>query len=591
MNRLLLLAWLALPAALAAAEYQRPVSEPIRIVSNIAVPMRDGVKLYADLYRPVREGKFPVLIVRTPYGKQRDGIHETKIQFAQRGYAVLAQDTRGRYESEGAWDPFRNEAQDGYDTVEWAARQPWSNGKVGMEGGSYLGNVQWQAAAQTPPHLVAIYPALASTSLYHNTFFHGGAFKLAVSYGWGVVRMPLRIMYPQYWHTEAYAPAELRYENIVWGLPLETLDEASSGQPVAHWRDWVKHQSYDDYWRAVSIEDKFDKVNVATHTLGGWFDLLLNGTLNGYVGMRNHGGSEASRRGARMIVGPWGHGPSRKFGDVDFGAEAMRSTFASELQFFDHHLMGMETGIDREPPVEIYLMGLNRWVHYDDWPVPGTRYTPYYLSSDGRANSARGNGRLGPAQPSGAPSDQFTYDPNNPVPSVGAHDCCGVPLSSGPVDQRTVEARNDVLVYTSDYLREPLAIAGPVRMKLHAATDGPDTDWFVKLVDVYPDGFAINVAEGILRARFRRGFDQMELLKPNEGYEFEIDLRGTANVFLPGHRIRVDITSSNFPQFDRNLNSGEDLATGTRPRVARQTIFHGASRASHILLPVVDVPR
>ena len=575
---------------LSAASYQRPISERVRIVSNIPVPMRDGVKLYADLYRPAQKNRFPVLIVRTPYGKQREGIHKTKIQFAQRGYAVLVQDTRGRYESEGVWDPFRHEAQDGYDTVEWAARQPWSNGKVGMEGGSYLGNVQWQAAAETPPSLVAIFPAVASTSLYHNTFFHGGALKLAVSYGWGVVRMPLRIMYPQYWHTEGYAPPELSYESLVWGLPLETLDVASSGQAVRHWRDWVSHQSFDDYWRVVSVEDKFDKVKVPVHTQGGWFDLLLNGTLNGYVGVRNRGGTEAARRGARMIVGPWGHGPGERVGDVDFGPDAMRNAFERELQFFDYHLMGMDTGIDQELPVEVYLMGVNRWVHYEDWPVPGTRYTPFYLSSGGRANSACGDGRLSAAKPSGASSDQFTYDPSNPVPSLGAHDCCGIPLSTGPVDQQAVEARSDVLVYTSDFLKEPLAIAGPIRMKLHAATDGPDTDWFIKLVDVYPDGFAMNIAEGILRARFRQGYDRMELLRPNEAYDFEIDMRGTANVFLPGHRIRIDITSSNFPQFDRNLNSGEDLATGTRVRIARQTVFHSPGRASHILLPVVEAP-
>ncbi len=576
--------------AMVAAPPVRPVSERIRIESNIVVPMRDGVKLYADIYRPDRDGKFPVLVVRTPYGKQRDGMHETKIQFAQRGYAVVIQDTRGRYESEGAWDPFRNEAQDGYDTVEWAARQPWSNGKVGMEGGSYLGNVQWQAAALTPPSLVAIFPAVASTSLYHNTFYHGGAFKLAVSYGWGAVRMPLRIMYPQYWHTEPYAPPELKYETIMWRLPLGELDRASSGQAVRHWRDWVKHQSYDEYWRAISVEEKFDQVKVPAHTHGGWFDLLLNGTLNGFTGMRRNGGSEIARRGAKMTVGPWGHGPSRKFGDVDFGPEAMRRLFERELQWFDHYLMGIDNGIDREPPVEIFLMGINRWVRFDDWPIPGARPTPFYLSSGGSANTVRGDGTLGEARPSGAPSDHFRYDPNQPVPTVGGNDCCGLPVSAGPVDQRPVEDRHDVLVYTSGILKEPLAIAGPVRMKLHAATDGPDTDWFIKLVDVHPNGFAMNIAEGILRARYRNGYDRPELLKPNQAYEFEIDMRATANVFLPGHRIRVDITSSNFPQFDRNLNSGEDLATGTKVRVAAQTVFHTAARPSHILLPVIPMP-
>jgi putative CocE/NonD family hydrolase len=397
-------------------------------------------------------------------------------------------------------------------------------------------------------------------------------------------------MYPQYWHTEPWTPTELKYENITWGLPLQTLDEASSGQAVRHWRDWVNHPSYDAYWHGVSIEEKFDKVKVPAYTLGGWYDLLLNGTLNGYVGARNQAGAEMARRGTRMIVGPWGHGPSQKYGDIDFGSQAMRNVFELELQFFDYHLKGIDTGIDRELPVEIFLMGINRWVHYADWPVPATRFTPFYLSSGGHANSARGDGRLDTAKSSGAALDHFTYDPENPVPSVGAHDCCGISLSAGPVDQRPVEARSDVLVYTSDFLKQPLAIAGPVRAKLQAATDGPDTDWMVKLVDVYPNGSTVNIAEGILRARFRKGLERMELLKPNESYEFEIDMRGSANVFLPGHRIRVDITSSNFPQFDRNLNSGEDLGTGTRIRIARQTVFHTPERASHIVLPVIEIP-
>ncbi len=591
MTRTLPVFCLGLLASLAVTgDSVRPVSERIRIESNIRVPMRDGVHLYADIYRPDRPGKFPVLVVRTPYGKQRDGMHETKIQFAERGYAVVVQDTRGRYESEGAWDPFRFEAQDGYDTVEWAARQPWSNGKVGMEGGSYLGNVQWQAAAQTPPSLVAIFPAVASTSLYHNTFFHGGAFKLAVSYGWGVVRMPLRIMYPQYWHMEPYAPAEWKYENLVWGLPLGTLDLASSNQLVPHWRNWVKHESYDDYWRAISVEEKFDRVKVPAHTQGGWFDLLLNGTLNGLTGLRQHGGTEAARRGAKMLVGPWGHGPSQKYGDVDFGPGAMRHLFDRELQWFDHYLMGMDNGIDREPPVEIFVMGINRWMHYADWPVPGTRFTPFYLSSGGHANSVRGDGRLSMEKPSGAPSDRYEYDPNHPVPTVGGNDCCGIPVSAGPVNQQPVETRHDVLVYSSDLLKAPVAIAGPITMKLQAATDGPDTDWFIKLVDVHPNGFAMNIAEGVLRARFHNGYDRVELLKPNQAYEFTIDMRATANVFLPGHRIRVDVTSSNFPQFDRNLNSGEALATGTHVRTARQTVFHTPAQPSHIVLPLIEVP-
>jgi len=567
----------------------RPITHQIRVEGNVAVVMRDGVKLYADVYRPVDPGKFPVLIVRTPYGKQRDGIHESLIGFAQRGYAAVAQDTRGRFESEGKWDPFRYEAEDGYDTIEWAAKQPWSNGKVGMHGGSYLGNVQWQAAAQTPPSLAAIFPAVASTSLYHNTWFHGGAFKLGLALGWGVVRNPRRVMYPQYWHTERYAPEEWRYDNVFWKLPLKTIDLETSNQVAPHFRDWIRHQSYDQYWKAISVEEHFGRVKVPAHVHGGWFDLLLGGTLNGFTGMRKSGGTEQARRETKMIVGPWGHGPSRKFGDVDFGDMADRTLFDRNLRWFDHYLKGEDNGIDREPPVEIFYMGANRWVHHDDWPVPGTRYTPFYLSSGGRANSARGNGVLD-REARGAASDQYTYDPARPVPTLGGNDCCGAPIPAGPIDQRPVETRDDVLVYTGSILKEPLAIAGPVKMRLFASTDGPDTDFMVKLVDVHPNGFAMNIAEGILRARFRKGLDRMELLTPGEVYEFEIDMRGTANVFAAGHRIRVDLTSSNFPQFDRNPNTGEDLGESDRLRVARQTVFHGGERRSHILLPVVEVP-
>ena len=485
----MILRYCLLPALLSAAALAQaqPVSETIRIEGHVAASMRDGVKLYADVYRPRREGRFPTLITRTPYGVQRDGMHEAVIGFAQRGYAVVVQDTRGRYESEGAWDPFRNEANDGYDTVEWAARQPWSNGKVGMHGGSYLGHVQWQAATLAPPHLTAIFPVLASTSVYHNTFFHGGAFKLALALGWGVVRMPNRIMNPQYWHMEGYAPQELKYDNIVWTLPLQRLDLESSGQKVGFFRDWLQHQSYDAYWRAISDEERFDRVNVPVYTLGGWFDLLLGGTINGYTGVRRHGATEAARKGARMIIGPWGHGPTRKYGDLDFGPDAMRSLFDLELRWNDRYLKGIDNGIDREEPVELFVMGLNQWKKFADWPVPGTRFTPLYLASGGHANTLRGDGRLAFEAPAGAPSDTYTYDPLHPVASVGGNDCCGAPFPTGPRDQRPVESRADVLAYTSEILSKPMAIAGPVKMNLFAATDGPDTDFMIKLVDVYPE--------------------------------------------------------------------------------------------------------
>lgn len=569
---------------------RKPPLEKIRIERYLAVPMRDGVKLYGDLYRPARDGKFPVLIVRTPYGVQRDGGHETAIKFAQNGYALFMQDVRGRYESEGQWEPFRSEATDGYDTIEWAAKQPWSNGKVGMEGGSYLGHVQWRAATQSPPSLVTVFPAVASTDIYKNWLSQGGAFRLSFNYGWGVVRMPNRIMLPQYWHTEAYAPAELKYDKLLSYLPLNNVDLQSGGYAVSHFRDWLKHQAWDSYWQSISDEQRFEKVKVPVHTSGGWYDIFLNGTINGFTGMRRSGGTERARRESKMIIGAWGHGPSQKFGDVDFGPDANRDLFLRQLRWYNHYLKGEENGIDREPPVEIFFMGVNKWKYAEDWPLPQTKFTPYYIGSAGQANSASGNGTLAPARPTTAGADKYVYDPNDPVPTVGGNNCCGTPTLAGPKDQRSVEARKDVLVYTGEALHDPVAVAGPVRMKLFAETDGRDTDWMVKLVDVHPNGFAMNVAEGILRARFRKGVDKSELLKPGQVYEFDIDMAGTALVFQPGHRIRVDITSSNFPQFDRNPNTGEDLGASDRVRKASQTVHHGAERASHIILPLVPAP-
>jgi putative CocE/NonD family hydrolase len=584
----LLIAFIALVFASHSAN---AVLDEIKIERYQAVPMRDGVKLYADLYRPRADGRYPVLVVRTPYGVQRDGVHETMIKFAKRGFAVVIQDTRGRYESEGKWEPFRNEAKDGYDTIEWAAKQPWSNGKVATQGGSYLGHVQWRAASLAPPSLVAMFPAVASTNIYANWITLGGAFRLSFNYGWGVVRMPNRIMLPQYWHSENYSPQELKYETILKHLPLKDGDLESASYAVQHYRDWVAHPGYDDYWKEISDEENFSKIRVPVHTSGGWFDIFLQGTINGYTGVRKYGATEQARSRTRMIIGAWGHGPTQKFGDVDFGPQNMRVQFETELRWFEHYLKGVDNGIDREPPVEIFYMGANQWQHEQDWPIPGTRFTPYYIASGGAANSASGNGSLSENVLSGAPSDQYDYDPQNPVPTLGGNNCCGTPTLAGPKDQRAIENRKDILVYTSQPLNQSLAIAGPVKMKLFASTDGPDTDWVVKLVDVYPDGFAMNIAEGILRARYRKGTDKMELLKPGEVYEFEIDLVGTANVFLPGHRIRVDVTSSHYPQFDRNPNTGDPFGSSSRVRIAKQTIFHTAQRSSHIVLPVVPVPK
>lgn len=568
-----------MPALLAAAD---PL--PVRIDRYQAATMRDGVKLYADVYRPAAPGRYPTLVIRTPYGTQREnsGIHDKLPRLAQAGYAVVNQDVRGRYESEGRWEPFRNEGADGYDTIEWAAKQPWSNGKVCTEGGSYLGHVQWAAATLAPPSLVCAFPAVASTNIYANWLTHGGAFRLSFNYGWGVVRMPNRIMQPQWWHTGKDAAPELTYEKILPHLPLSTGDLESAHSVVQHYRDWLKHESYDAYWKSISDEERFNKVKVPVHTSGGWFDIFLAGTINGYVGMRQNGGTPAARQGARMTIGAWGHGQSQKYGDLDFGIANNEKLVDYELRFFDHYLKGVDNGIDREPRVRLFYMGVNRWKSEADWPIPGTKYTNWYLG-DG--------GKLSLTAPTGKGTTAYTYDPANPVATTGGNNCCGTPTVAGPVNQRALEeARADVVGFTSEPLTAPLAIAGPVKMALHASTDGPDTDWMVKLIDVHPNGDAFPMAEGMLRARFLRGMDKTELLMANQAYEFRVDLVGTAVVFQPGHRIRIDVTSSNFPQFDRNPNTGEPLGASAKTRVAQQTIYHSVAHPSHIVLPVVPLP-
>ena len=578
-----LLTWLCYPLM----SQGELINNEIKIERYKTIPLRDGTKLFADVYLPAKPGKYPTIVIRTCYGVQRDGGHQDKIKFAQYGYAVVFADVRGRYESEGKWEPFRDEAKDGYDVIEWAAAQPFSNGKVGTQGGSYLGHNQWAAMSMAPPHLVCAFPGLASTNIYANWLTMGGAFRLSFNYGWGVVRMPNRIMLPQYWHTESYTPEELKYENILRHLPLNTGDLKSAGYSVKHYRDWIQHESYDDYWKSISDEERFNKMNVPAHVYGGWFDIFLMGTINGYIGMRKNAASAVARAGTRMIIGPWGHGPSQSYGGVDFGVNANMKMFDRELKFYDYHLKVIMNGLDTEDPVQLFYMGVNKWRSEKDYPLPETKFTPFYLTSAGKANSVTGNGQLVSEKPNTGGTDRYTYDPLHPILTLGGNNCCGTPTEAGPADQRPIERREDVLVYTSDFITTPLTIAGPVKIKLFAATDGPDTDWMIKLIDVYPDGKSMPISEGILRAKFRDGLDKPKLLTPGQIYEYNIEMTGTANVFLPRHRIRVDITSSNFPQFDRNPNTGAPLGTSAVTRVAQQSIHHGNTQLSQIVLPVV----
>jgi hypothetical protein len=560
----------------------------IELENRVPIRMRDGVTLYADVYRPVGEGKYPVLLSRTPYSTERfPTAYDAAVYFAQRGYVYVFQDIRGRHESEGRWEPFFDDEKDGVDTIQWAARQPWSTGKVAMQGGSYLGQNQWRAAQAGAPGLVTIFPMVASTSLYHDWITLNGGWRLSFNFGWGPVRQESRIMQNPGPHTIAGLRA-IHYDEVQWHLPLNTMQQ-KVGRHARFYDDWIAHPDYDAYWKPLNSEELFDKITVPVHTFGGWFDIFSQGTLRGFVGMSHNGASDTARRMSHIVIGPWGHGPSQKYGALDFGPEANVDPLPLQLRWYDYWLKGIDNGLAAEPPVKLFVMGRNEWVYEREYPLARTEYKPLYFASAGHANGSRGDGRLVWEKPSGASkADQFRYDPDDPVPSLGGNNCCGTPTPAGPMDQRPIEGRRDVLLYTSDFLTDEVEATGPVKVVLYASSDAVDTDFVAKLVDVYPDGTSYNMAEGILRARYRDSLTRPSLLTPGQVYRMEIDLVGTSVAFRKGHRIRVHVTSSHFPQFDRNPNTGAQFGTTDKVRVAQQTLYHDAERPSHVLLPVIS---
>ena len=583
------------PSSVSYAQARGPVRFPsavaprndIQMQNRVPVRMRDGVTLYADVYRPVKEGRYPVIVSRTPYSTERaPSAYDAAVYFAQRGYVFVFQDIRGRHESDGEWDPFRYDERDGHDTVEWAAKQPWSNGKVGMQGGSYLGQNQWRAAQAAPPSLVTIFPMVASTSIYHDWITLNGGWRLSFNFGWGPVRQESRIMQNPGHHTLKDVDA-LHYDNLQRHLPLSTMQQLA-GRNAKFYDDWLANPDYNGYWKPLNVEEMFEKITVPVHTFGGWFDIFSQGTLRGYVGMSQKGGTEQARKGSHIVIGPWGHGASREFGDIDFGPTANVEALDLQVRWYDYWLQGIDNGLAKEPPVKLFVMGRNEWVFEQEYPLARTDYRSFYFTSDGRANSDKGNGGLSWTKPAAKSApDRFTYDPAKPVPSLGGNNCCGTPTPTGPRDQRPIEGRQDILVYTSDALQEELEVTGPVKVVLYASSDAVDTDFVAKLVDVHPDGKSYNMAEGIVRARYRDSLSAPSLMKPGEVYRFEIDMVGTSIAFQKGHRVRVHVTSSHFPQFDRNPNTGAKFGTSAEMKVAQQTIYHDAERPSHIVLPVI----
>ena len=572
-----------------------------RVVVERDLPMRtrDGITLNANVYRPDAPGKFPVLVARTPYDKSQELALTEKDYFPPRGYVMVVQDTRGRFSSQGEFRPFVDEANDGFDTVEWAAGLPWSNGNVAMVGQSYMGLVQYYAVTQAPPHLRACAPVSGPVTYFENCVWRRGVFELGwmLAYFMFMVRNTLE-------RKGIYAEHRARLDSYLArpDLPISPLSDAAYRHlPIAEWGERLKAgapyfaeylANWHDgpYWARTDVRALSRNVEVPVMHTGSWYDAFQYDTLAMYEHMRRNAKTETARRGQRLIMGPWAHlmpyaiPTSRGTGEIDFGPEAKVELLADQERWLRHWLEGTGAEILEEPPVRIFVMGENRWRDEREWPLARTVYTKVFLRGGGHANGLGGDGALAFTPPGAEAPDNFVYDPENPVPTRGG---TALGLPPGVYDQTEIEKRNDVLVYTSAPLERDLEITGPIAMKLHASSSATDTDFTAKLVDVRPNGYAHNLAEGIVRARFRDSLSAPAPIAPGRIYEYEIDLWATSHVLRAGHRVRLEISSSNFPRFDRNPNTGNPFGVDRELKTARQTVFHSSANPSHLVLPVI----
>ena len=563
---------------------------------NVPITMRDGTILRADVFRPDAEGQFPVIIERTQLWKGEAGFHgcyQTGKFLAPRGYVYIAQDVRGSFESEGEFYYGRDDGwgihQDGFDTIEWAAQQSWCNGNVGMVGACGSGMTQYQAAPTRPPHLKTLFTIVGGA--HRNYFYRDNVYRLSTNRNMAFWYQLHQLQYPiastekeairSYLEKTSQDPKEM----AAWfrHLPLKSFPPADSWQ--IWFRDVLDHPANDPYWAMTDVSLKFNEIDVPILQVAGWFDLALNVSLTNFSGILKNGRSEQCRKAQRLIVGPWGHlnVGERKIGEIDFGPEAVIDVETLRLKWLDYWLKGVDNGIIHSPCVRIFLMGENRWVDLETWPPMEARFEPMYFREGSERNKTSLNdGRLTFEVPENVEkADSFVYDPENPIPSLASD------IDALPMDYRSLEER--MLTYTSDVLDKPLTIIGPVKTVLHGLSSAKDTDWMVRLCDVWPDGRSISVCDGVMRARYRNSLEHEELLEPGMTYRFEVDMWATAQTFQPGHRIRVQVTSSDFPRYDRNLNTGGAFGEESGGQTATNTIFHDALRPSHILLPVISL--
>jgi len=596
-------------------EYSAPSYEVV-LAKDLMVEMRDGVHLATDIYRPAMngapvQGRFPTILIRTPYNK--DSVRTEAEYFAKRGYVSVVQDCRGRFKSEGEFYLLKNEGPDGYDTIEWIAKQPWSNGLVATTGTSYLSWVQSALAVYSPPHLKAMMPNQGGWNAYKSSLRHNGAFEMR----W----MSWAFIYGGPNSKEAAADPNVKaaFSKVTFGDWLTRTPIKIGQSPLRlapNYEKWffdiLTHSSYDDYWKqpGFAFEEYVDQhADVPIYCTGGWYDSYTRSTTEMYEAL-----SKKKKGPVRLLMGPWSHGGmGRSYaGDVDFGSEAALDWNAFQLRWFDHWLKKTKTGLGDEPPIRIFVMGggdgrknkegrLNhggKWRFEEEWPIARARYTRYYLHGDMSLSTL--------CPPEKDSSGSYQYDPRKPVPTIGGNISAMPIVEAGAFDQREREgvfgckppylplsSRHDILVFSTPPLEEELEVTGPLVVKLWASSSAVDTDFTVKLVDEYPpnedypDGYAMNLSDSIIRARYRNSWEKEDLMEPGEIYEFSIILYPTSNLFQKSHRIRLDISSSNYPRFDLNPNTGEPLGKSTRTIVADNTVYHEAQHPSHIILPII----
>jgi predicted acyl esterase len=611
--------FLILPVLLVYPQQRYPIPEPkykVRVERSVMIPMRDGVRLSTDLYFPVGAGeKLPVIVIRTPYNKER--FYKTEwfgsYFFAEQGFVVAVQDCRGKFESEGDYLYIVADTDDGYDMVTWAATQPWSNGNVGRYGCSYLGENQMVQVRVKNSHLKCIVPqagaALGSAGGRYRyiALLNGGTIELASAVAWCHLygskyffRPPPGMSRELFLRVDPFFDPAPRVPDVDFPALMKTLPIVDilkkAGSPPTDYEDFVSHEPGDPWWEQFGHITDSDRFDVPALHINSWYDMGVADTLYNFNLMKRNAESDLCRDNQFVIISPTTHcrsegvSESTVIGERNLG-DAQFDYWGTYIRWFDYWLRGADNEITEMPKVQIFVMGKNEWRDENDWPLARTRYMKYYFHSDGYANSRFGTGTLSTDMPSQEPPDRYVYDPKTPVPTLGGAicmACTGNTVPDGAFDQAEIETRHDVLVYSTPPLKQGVEVTGLLKMVLYVASSAKDTDFTGKLVDVYPDGRAFIIQEGILRARYREGFTKKVWMKPGGIYKLDVDLHATSNYFKPGHRIRVEVSSSNFPRFDRNLNTGGNNFDETEWVIAENTIHHSKKYPSHIILPVIE---